>query len=70
MTEDAESALKYRRIAAELRQLSEKFKYDHRRQNQLLALAEGFERFAARLSRKQLWAGGSRLTQCAYPKPR
>lgn len=49
MSEDeAERALKYRRIAAELRLLAEKIQYDYRYQDQIRALADGFERYAAR----------------------
>ena len=37
-------------VADELRDIANKLQYDFRRQDQLLALAAGFERFADRLA--------------------
>jgi hypothetical protein len=52
VNENAESAAKYRGIAEELRRLSMAIKHDYRRAAQLEALAEGFDRFAARFEQK------------------
>jgi hypothetical protein len=42
----------FRGVAAQLRTLAEKTRYDIRRNDQLLALADGFERFADRLQQE------------------
>ena len=39
----------FREVAARLRGIAEKMRFEPRRREQLLALADGFERFAARL---------------------
>ena len=39
----------FRGVAAQLRSLANQIQYDFRRRDQLLALADGFERFAERL---------------------
>jgi hypothetical protein len=39
----------FKGVAAQLRTLADQIRYDFRRRNQLLALADGFERFAKRL---------------------
>ena len=39
----------FRGVAETLREISNQLSYEPRRRNQLLALADGFERFAARL---------------------
>jgi hypothetical protein len=39
----------FRGVAETLRGIAEKLRFEPRRKNQLLALADGFERFAARL---------------------
>jgi len=39
-------------VAAQLRSLADQIRYDFGRRNQLLALADGFERFAARLQQQ------------------
>jgi hypothetical protein len=44
---------KFRDIAAELRRIAASLRFDLRRGAQLLALADGFDRFAERLDREQ-----------------
>ena len=39
----------FREVAVRLRGIAEKMRFEPRRREQLLALADGFERFAARL---------------------
>ena len=46
------SAEHFRGVAKQLRTLAEKTRYDIRRNDQLLALADGFERFADRLQQE------------------
>lgn len=40
----------FRQVAEKLRGIAEKMRFEPRRRDQLLALAAGFERFAARLA--------------------
>jgi hypothetical protein len=40
----------FRHVAEKLRGIAEKMRFEPRRRDQLLALAAGFERFAARLA--------------------
>jgi hypothetical protein len=42
----------FRGVAATLRGIAEKLRYEPRRRDQLLALADGFERFAARIEQE------------------
>jgi len=42
----------FRDVAATLRGIAENLRYEPRRRDQLLALADGFERFAARLEQE------------------
>jgi len=42
----------FREVAATLRGIAENLRYEPRRRDQLLALADGFERFAARLEQE------------------
>jgi hypothetical protein len=44
----------FRGVAAQLRTLADQIRYDFRRRNQLLALADGFERFADRLQQQEV----------------
>ena len=44
---------KFRDIAAELRRIAAGLRFDPRRSAQLCALADGFDRFAARLDRER-----------------
>ena len=53
MGEDAKRGAKYRGIAAELRRFAGKIDYDYRYQAQILALAEGFDRYAARFEQER-----------------
>lgn len=41
----------FRDVAAKLREISARLQFDERRKAQLLALAEGFERFARQVER-------------------
>jgi hypothetical protein len=43
----------FRGVAETLRGIAEKLRFEPRRRNQLLALADGFERFAARLEEQE-----------------
>lgn len=53
MTEDAEAgASNYRQTASKLRRLAGELRFDFCRRNQLLALADGFERSADRLKKR------------------
>lgn len=55
--EDDSAAAKaehFRSVAARLRQIANRQQFDPRRRNQLLALAEGFERHAERFEREDI----------------
>jgi hypothetical protein len=53
MTEDQEAgASNYRETASKLRRLAGELRFDLCRRNQLLALADGFERLADRLRKR------------------
>ena len=53
MTDEEEaSASHYRETASKLRRLAGELRFDFCRRNQLLALADGFERLAERLGKR------------------
>ena len=49
---DEPAGLKFRRTAEQLREIARSLRFDLRRGTQLLALADGFERFAEKLERE------------------
>jgi hypothetical protein len=51
--QEARAAL-YWHTATTLRQLAAEIRFDFRRRSQLLALADGFDRYAARIQRQPL----------------
>jgi hypothetical protein len=50
--EEEAGASNYREIASKLRRLAGELRFDFCRRNQLLALADGFERLAERLRKR------------------
>jgi hypothetical protein len=48
------SPTNYREVAATIRRLADRVQFDFGRRNQLLSLADGFERLAARLEQREL----------------
>ena len=47
-----ERAAHFREVAEQLRGIAENMRFEPRRRDQLMALADGFERFAARLAQE------------------
>jgi hypothetical protein len=63
MDDDSDSAraAHFRSVARELREIGGDIRFEERRKQQLLALADGFDRFAERLER----GGGSEVLGAA-----